>query len=138
MRPLPADRLPGAITKLRRGDGSAKKPAPAPAKASIDVARREPAAFAQLGLTNKQRESIAEIQGKYAPKIEALQNQRAVMQIQHRYPSRAGQATAPLEKQIADIRAQSLKECEGILTASQKQLLAKKRESTGRPSTKAK
>jgi hypothetical protein len=142
MRPLPADRLPGAITKLRRGDGSAKKPAPAPARApapaktSIDVARREPAAFAQLGLTDKQRESIAKIQGKYAPKIEALQNQIAVIQIQHRYANRAGQSTAPLEKQIADIRAQSLKESEGILTASQKQLLAQKRESTGLPSTK--
>jgi Spy/CpxP family protein refolding chaperone len=80
-----------------------------PAKRSFDPARRVPTYFGQLGLTNEQRESIYKVQGKHMPKIEAL------------------------EKQIAEIRAQSLTECEGILTASQKQILEQRRESGARP-----
>lgn len=82
-----------------------------PAKRTFDPARRVPTYFAQLGLTDEQRASIYKIQGLHMPKIEAL------------------------EKQIAEIRAQNLKECEGILTASQKQLLEQKRESGARPAT---
>jgi len=87
---------------------SETKTKPAPAKRSFDPARRVPAYFGQLGLTNEQRESIYKIQAKHLPKIEAL------------------------EKQIAQIRAQNLTECEGILTASQKQILEQRRESGGR------
>jgi hypothetical protein len=88
---------------------SETKTKPAPAKRTFDPARRVPAYFGQLGLTTDQRESIYKIQGKHIPKIEAL------------------------EKQIAEIRAQNLTECEGTLTASQKQLLEQRRESGGRP-----
>ncbi len=87
---------------------SETKTTPAPAKKTFDPARRVPTYFGQLGLTNEQRESIYKLQGKHMPKIEAL------------------------EKQIAEIRAQSLTECEGILTASQKQILEQRRESGGR------
>jgi hypothetical protein len=81
----------------------------APAKRSFDPARRVPPYFGQLGLTNEQRESIYKIQAKHLPKIDAL------------------------EKQIAEIRAQNLTECEGILTASQKHILEQRRENGARP-----
>jgi hypothetical protein len=87
---------------------SETKTKPAPAKRSFDSARRVPAYFGQLGLTDEQRESIYKIQGTHFPKIDSL------------------------EKQIAAIRAQNLTECEALLTASQKTLLEQKREAGGR------
>jgi hypothetical protein len=93
---------------------SETKTTPAPAKRSFDPARRVPTYFGQLGLTNEQRESIYKVQGKHLPKIEAL------------------------EKQITEIRAQNLTECEGILSASQKQLLDQKRETGPRPAASRK
>jgi len=90
---------------------SETKTKPAPAKRTFDPARRVPAFFGQLGLTDDQRESIYKIQGQHMPKIEAL------------------------EKQIAEIRAQNLKECEGTLTAAQKQVLEQKRENGPRSAT---
>jgi hypothetical protein len=91
-----------------KAPASETKPKLAPAKRSFDPARRVPAYFGQLGLSDEQRESIYKIQATHMPKIEAL------------------------EKQIAEIRAQNLTECEGILSASQKQLLEQKRENGGR------
>ena len=72
-------------------------------KKALDPARRVPAYFGQLGLTPDQRESIYKVQGKHIPKIEAL------------------------EQQIEEIRGQMLKECEGVLTPAQKQLLEQRR-----------
>jgi len=81
-------------------------------KRSFDPSRRVPMYFGQLGLTETQREAIYQIQGKHMPKIEAL------------------------EKQIEDLRAQMVHECEGVLTAPQKQILEHRR--GGAAETKAK
>src|SRR4051794_29719223 len=61
--------------------------------------RRAPDYFGQIGLTNEQRESIYKIRAKPQQKIDDL------------------------EKQIAAIQAQSLTECEAVLTDAQKQLI---------------
>ncbi len=72
-------------------------------KRSSDPTRRVPRYFGQLGLTAEQRESIYQIQGKSMPKIEAL------------------------EKQIEELRAQMVLDCEATLTTAQKQLLEQRR-----------
>jgi hypothetical protein len=72
-------------------------------KRAADPARRVPYYFGQLGLSDEQRESIYEIQGRHQPKIEAL------------------------EKQIEELRAQSLKECEAVLSDAQRKMLADRR-----------
>ncbi len=72
-------------------------------KRASDPARRLPQNFGQIGLSDSQVEEIYKIQGKHMPKIVAL------------------------EKQAADMRAQMLRECEGVLQASQKQLLEQHR-----------
>jgi hypothetical protein len=54
-------------------------------------------------LTDEQKESIYAIQGKQMPKIEAL------------------------EKQIEDLKAQMLHDCEATLTPAQKQMLEQRR-----------
>ena len=72
-------------------------------KKAYDPARRVPAYFGQLALSEDQRESIYKIQGKQMPKIEALQNQ------------------------IQELREQMVRECEGVLTPAQKQLLEQRR-----------
>jgi hypothetical protein len=64
-----------------------------------DPARRLPPYFGQIGLSDSQVEEVYKIQGKHLPKIVAL------------------------EKQVADLRAQMLQECEGVLQAPQKHLL---------------
>jgi hypothetical protein len=69
------------------------------AKRVYDPARRLPRYFGQIGLSDSQVEEVYKIQGKHMPKITVL------------------------EKQIEDLRAQMLRECEGVLKASQKQLL---------------
>ena len=69
-----------------------------------DRSRRVPPYFAQIGISDDQREAIYKIQSKHAPRLEAL------------------------EKQLADARAESLAECEAILTAPEKQALEQKRE----------
>src|SRR6516162_6390838 len=56
-------------------------------KAKRDPARRLPAYFAQIGLSDSQKEEIYKIQGKHVPRITAL------------------------EKQIDDLRAQMMREC---------------------------
>src|SRR5438105_15939964 len=89
----------GTKTKARTG------------KRVFDPARRVPAYFGQLGLSDDQRESIYKIQGKTMPKIEAL------------------------EKQIQDLREQMIRECEGALTPAQKQILDQRR--TARAETRS-
>ncbi len=74
---------------------------------AITKSRRVPRYFGQIGLTPEQRESIYKIQGKHEAKINAL------------------------EKQIADARAEMLKECESVLTDTQKQLLEQRRKAAG-------
>ncbi len=80
---------------------------------AYDPARRVPVYFGQLGLSAEQREEIYTIQGKHMPKIDSL------------------------EKQIEDLRAQMLQECEGVLTAPQKQVLDQRR-SGAAPAAKSK
>jgi hypothetical protein len=77
-----------------------------PAAKAFNPAHRVPMYFGQLNLTAVQRESIYKIQEKHMPKIQDL------------------------EKQVEDLRAQMLKECERVLTADQRQALAKRREMT--------
>src|SRR4051812_46529050 len=81
-------------------------PAPA-ARRGGDPARRVPDYFGQIGLTPEQREAIYKIRGKHQAKIDEL------------------------ERQIDEIQAQTLVECEGVLTDTQKQMLAQRRKAGG-------
>ncbi len=86
--------------KSSQGDSKSKMKT---AKRVNDPARRVPYNFGQLGLSDEQRETIYKIQARNAPKIEAL------------------------EKQLDALRAESLRECENVLTSAQKQMLAERR-----------
>jgi hypothetical protein len=70
-----------------------------PVKTKQDPSHRVPFYFGQIGLTPEQRTSIYGIQAKHASKIEAL------------------------ERQIAEEKAGTLAECEGVLTDVQKKLV---------------
>src|SRR4051794_31586845 len=70
----------------------------AAARRRPDPSGRVPNYFGQIGLTSEQRETIYKIQGKHQRKIDEL------------------------EKQIDEIQAQMLGECEGVLTDTQKQM----------------
>jgi len=74
----------------------------------VDPSRRVPYYFGQLALTPEQRESIYKIVGKHQQKIDVLQ------------------------KQVGDLRAQMITECEAVLTDTQKQLLEARRKATPR------
>ena len=91
---------------------AASKAAPIPKKKQ-DPSRRVPPYFGQIGLTPEQRESVYAVQAKHYEKIAAL------------------------EKQIADIKAGSLAECEGVLTDVQKKLLDNLRRAGAEPAKKA-
>jgi hypothetical protein len=73
------------------------------AKRAFDPTRRVPNYFGQLGLSATQRESIYRIQAKHQPKIDAI------------------------EKQLDELRAQALQECESVLTDAQRKMLAERR-----------
>ena len=88
---------------------SAGRPA---AKRSSDPSRRVPPFFGQLGLTPEQREEIYTIRRKHQEKIDAL------------------------TKQLADVQAEMLTECESVLDDTQKQMLETRRNAR-RPATKA-
>ena len=75
------------------------------AKRTFDPVRRLPPYFGQIGLSAEQKEAVYKIQGTHMPKIVSL------------------------EKQIEEMRAQMLHECEGVLKAPQKQLLEQRRAS---------
>ena len=72
-------------------------------KRAFDPTRRVPTYFGQLGLSDTQKDSIYEIQARHQPRIEAL------------------------EQQLEELRAQSMKECEGVLTEPQKKMLGDRR-----------
>lgn len=97
--------LSGALPLIAQesGKGQVQSTAKRAGKRAVDPTRRVPNYFAQLGLSEAQRESIYKIQAKHQPRIDAL------------------------EKQLEDLRAQALKECEGVLTTPQKQMLAERR-----------
>lgn len=116
--------LIGAITTAAQEPAAKEKSEKEPsttAKRTYNPARRVPDFFGQLGLTPEQRESIYTIRGKHYEEINALQ------------------------KQIADIQAKMLTECEGVLTDAQKQSLTnhrkaaetKKKAATDKSSSKA-
>ena len=65
-----------------------------------DVTHRVPSGYSKLGLTDQQKEKLYKIQAEYYPKIQGL------------------------EKQVDDLRDKRVKECESVLTAPQKRLLA--------------
>jgi hypothetical protein len=73
------------------------------ARKPYDPARRVPAYFGQVGLTDAQKESIYKVRAKYVDKIDALQ------------------------KQLDDLNAQMMTECETVLTEPQKKLLEQRR-----------
>ena len=83
---------------------------PAVAKA----ARRVPTYFSKVGLTPEQREEIYAVRAKHAEKIEALQ------------------------KQIDEMKAKEMAECEAVLVESQKKLLAEFRAAGKAAKSKAK
>jgi Spy/CpxP family protein refolding chaperone len=85
--------------RSRPAEGSA----PPTAKRPYDSSRRVPDHFGQISLTAEQRESMYKIRGKYQDKIDSL------------------------EKQVQEVRAQVLSECEALLTDTQKQLLEHRR-----------
>ncbi len=89
-------------------EGSVKEPANndpgTPAKKTYDTSRRVPPYYGQLGLTPEQKESVYKIRGKHQAKITALQ------------------------KEITELRAAMLAECETVLTDSQKQQLQQRRQ----------
>ena len=83
-------------------EAPATKAAPGAAKAKR-ANGRVPAYFGEIGLTPEQRESIYKIRAKHQAKI------------------------ADLQKQLAAVRQEELAECETVLSATQKELLAARR-----------
>lgn len=92
--------LPAQESKSKSKSADTPK---AKAKRTLDPSRRVPNHFGQLGLSDEQRETIYKIQARHMPKIDAL------------------------EKQIDELRAEMVKECENVLSATQKQMLADRR-----------
>jgi TolA-binding protein len=82
---------------------ASRKPAATTAQRSFDPARRVPTYFGQVGLTPQQRESVYQVQAKEMKRIDELQ------------------------KQIVEIRADMVKQCEALLSPTQKQLLEQRR-----------
>jgi hypothetical protein len=95
--------LLAAGTLIAQEPGATSKSVPAKGKSARDPSRQVPSYFGQIGLTDEQRESIYKIRGKHMTKIDEL------------------------EKQIDEIQALMLDECEGVLTDTQKQMLAQRR-----------
>ena len=73
------------------------------AKRAFDPTRRVPDYFGQLGLSDDQKESIYQIRAKHQPRIDEL------------------------EKQLDDLRAQMVRDCESVLTETQKKMLVERR-----------
>ena len=72
-------------------------------KRAFDPTRRVPDYFGQLGLSDDQKESIYQIRAKHQPRIDEL------------------------EKQLDDLRAQMVRDCESVLTETQKKMLVERR-----------
>ncbi len=91
------------LTAQEAGKAQVQTRARTPGKRVMDPTRRVPSHFGQLGLSDVQKQAIYQIRAKHQPKIDAL------------------------EKQIADLREQMVKECETVLTDTQKKLLEERR-----------
>ena len=98
--------LLAAGTLVAQESTAPRSDAPA-AKRSFDPSRRVPDYFGQIGLTPEQREAIYKVRARHQAKVDEL------------------------EKQIDEIQAQMLHECEGVLTESQKQMLIQRRKAAG-------
>jgi hypothetical protein len=83
--------------------GEVKAPA---ARRPVDPSRRVPDFFGQLGLSQPQREEIYKIRARHQQKLDEL------------------------HKQIIQEQADMLSECEALLTDTQKQLLAQRRQAS--------
>lgn len=97
---------PGPIRAQEPSPSASKPSGPVPAKKSI---RRVPDYFGQIGLTPEQRASIYGVLNQRQEKIEAL------------------------ERQIASERAEMIRECEAVLTETQKKLLENLRKAASEP-----
>jgi hypothetical protein len=96
--------LPLGAQEPKKADSKpADAPPPAAVKKAFDPARRVPDFFGQVGLTQDQREEIYKIRSKHLQKL------------------------GELEKQIAQVRAEMLQECEKLLSDTQKQMLESRR-----------
>ena len=95
--------LGSSVWKLVAQDASPRGSAAAP-KRAFDPARRVPDYFGQIGLTPEQREQIYKIRASHYEKIRDL------------------------EKQITALNVKMMKECEGLLTETQKKMLEARRE----------
>jgi hypothetical protein len=96
--------LPLGAQEPKKADAKPAVPPPAARKA-YDPARHVPNFFGQIGLTADQREEVYKIRSKHLQKIDDL------------------------EKQVAQIRAEMLGECEKLLNDTQKQMLDSRRHS---------
>ncbi len=83
--------------------GAALLPAQESEPKRPEVSRRVPTYFGQIGLTPEQKERIYTLLGKHQEQIEAL------------------------ETQIAEAKAQALRDCEAVLTDAQRELLEHRR-----------
>jgi hypothetical protein len=99
--------LSGSLPLFAQEPGKAPATAEAKktAKRTADPTRRVPDYFGQLGLSDEQRESIYKIRAKHQPRIDEL------------------------EKQLDDVRAQMVRDCETVLTETQKKMLTERRAS---------
>lgn len=83
------------------------------ARKTYNPARRVPAHFGKVGLSTDQKEAIYAIRGKYQEKI------------------------ASLQRQIDQMRAEELNECESLLNDSQRNLLNQERPASKRKGSMA-
>jgi hypothetical protein len=103
----------GTMPLAAQDNPAAKKTAKAdspPPAASVQGTRRLPRYFGQVGISQEQRESIYTIQAKHQAQIESL------------------------AKQLADARAEMMRDCESALTDAQKQLLDQRRQAASKAS----
>jgi TolA-binding protein len=94
---------PLGAQEAKKADTKPADQAAPPARKVSDPARQVPRYFGQIGLSADQREEIHKIQAKHFQRI------------------------GDLQKQIAQMRAEMLAECEKVLNDTQKQLLESRR-----------
>ncbi len=85
-----------------------REQAPAATKKAVDPSRRVPPFFGQVGLTAEQKDAIYQVRSKHQARLDAL------------------------KKEMAEVQAAMLNECEALLSDSQKQLLALRRDAATR------
>ena len=94
------------------GKAPAEPKAKKTAKKAFDPTRRVPDYFGQLGLSDEQKESIYKIRAKHQPRIDEL------------------------EKQLDELRGQMVRDCETVLTDTQKKMLVERRAAAAESRTK--